>query len=523
MSSLSNPGKWLLDFFRGVNSDDEEQRLTAEACLRYAPVWNAVSKIAADVGQLPLVCNKRLKKGGAEYATDHPAFRCMKSRPNDYQSAMVFKQTAMASALLYGNFRAVIDRTNPRRFMLWPLSIDAATYMIDGEKWHISKRNPADPTTVQQAVELKLSDKLFAWRDDNILHIPGLSLDGISGLKLSDFASRSFGLGLSAEKQQSQQTKKGFSGSLFLEAPIGQMTQKKDAEEFLAAFKEAHAGAENSGSIGLLRNGVKANAVALSSRDQQALESRQFQRGDVGLWFLLEQIMGDTGNSYASAVQKNISYLQNCLGRWLKTWEEECDEKLLSDKEKDKDTHFFKFNTGALLRTDLQTTATTISTLRTAMVLTANEARDLLDYNPVEGGDTLENPATTATDNGNRNPEDNPPPANAKSAIVSRVKHMIAVECKRLVNGTTAKNYTDWAESFYEGWQVKLAEVIEEIGGNPAISSEYCTESRDKLFHLLGYATQETLKKEVENLVAKWPERANGLAEKIINGGLVNV
>ena len=82
VSILSNPASWLIDWFRGINRDDDyqtEKRLTAEACLHYAPVWYAVSRIAGHVGQLPNVVHKRMDRG-ADPAKDHAAYRLMKTR-----------------------------------------------------------------------------------------------------------------------------------------------------------------------------------------------------------------------------------------------------------------------------------------------------------------------------------------------------------------------------------------------------------------------------------------------------------
>ncbi len=507
-----NPWKMLVNFLQGGEDDGDDRTLSEEACLKYAPVWNAVSKISAGVGMLPLNANKRLKKGGSEYAISHPAYRCMRSRPNDFQSAMVFRQTGMAHALLSGNFRCVIDRSNPSRCKLWPLPADSYTVFFEGKKVHIARKDPSDPTPIDYAMKVRDYDKLYAWWDEDVFHVMGLSLDGINGLKLSEFAAQSFGLGLSGEKQAVTQTRKGFNGSLFLQAPIGQFTREQDAQEFLKSFKEAHSGTENNGAIGLLRNGVTANAVSMSGRDQQALESRQFQRGDVSLWFLLEHITGDGNNSYASVEQRNIAYLQNGLGKWLKTWEEEADEKLRTEKEKEKDSIFFKFNTGALLRTDMQSTATTMSILRSAMVLTANECRDLLDYNPIDGGDTIENPATTSQKQADRPQSD----TTESNAMQNRIAHMIGIECKRLINATSVSNYTDWVEKFYAGWENRFGNVIVELGGDAALAKAHCHESMEYVFHLLGYVQQDTLKAEIEKLVADWPNRAKKLTKQIL-------
>jgi len=82
----------------------------------------------------------------------------------------------------------------------------------------------------------------------------------------------------------------------------------------------------------------------------------QFQRQDAALWLGLEQILGDdTSVSYNSLEQKNLAYLMNCLNKWLKRWEEEMEYKLLPRRQFDLESHFIRFNSAALLKSDYKT------------------------------------------------------------------------------------------------------------------------------------------------------------------------
>lgn len=524
MSGLMNPAQWLIDWFtRG--GDGDEKRLTAEACLKYAPVWYAVSRIAGHVGQLPSVIHKRID-GGAEPAKGHQSYRLIKSRPNGYQSAFTWKQMTMVHALILGNGRSLIVRSaNHRAMELLPIMPnDSDTIMSNGEKWHLVRLNQEIqsqyklPTT--GAAILKQYADVWAFPDKDILHIMGISLNGYCGLRLSDFASQSFGIGLSQEKSLSKQNKKGFNGALMLEAPLGVFRNEADAKEFLKSFREQHTGEENTAAAGLLRDGIKANVVAMNNRDMQATESRQLQRQDVALWFLLEHILGDaTSVSYNSLTERNLAYLSNCLGRWLKPFEEEVDEKLLTDQEKATDSHFCRFSTGALLKTDMQTTATTISTLITAKVLTSNEGRALLDYNPLEGGDVLENPATSS---GTVSQDDEKPKgiedktaAGSKRAMESMLGNLISVEMHRCIAATKSANFLQWMDSFYSRWETKFADDIESLGGDRQLATNHCEESKRRLMECASSATIDQLETAVENCVATWPNRVHGIIEEL--------
>lgn len=509
MSGLGNPAKWLLDFFRGMSDDEYEQRMTAEAALKYAPVWYAVTRIAGHIGQLPTVLHKR-KNGGAEPAKTHPAYRLIKARPNDYQSASVFKEQLHLHALLYGNGRALIVRESGRPVELLPLCADRTdTLMVKGEKWHITiLHSEVDGIPKTQGSIYKEYPNAWAFPDKDVLHVMGLSIDGFKGLNLADYAARSFGLGMSGEKGAANASKKGFQGSLMLQAPVGAFRKEEDAKRFLEEFKQSHAGEQNAGAIGLLREGITANVVSHSAKDMEQTMSRQFQRQEVALWFLLEHILGDeSATSYASLVERNLAYLSNCLGRWIKRWEEECDEKLLTDSQKFNDSHFFRFSTGALLKTDMQTTATTLNTLITSTILNRNECRSLLDYNEVEGGDEFANPATSSPASEPDDDEETESDSANEMAVQSRLKHMIEVEANRVRNGTKAANFCNWVEDFYSRWEPKLADVCEEIGLDRELATAHCAESMRRLFEIADTTTQDMLSETVENCVKTWENR----------------
>ena len=99
-SGLRSPGQWLLDTF--TMKSDAGVSVTGNTSAGYAPVWYAVNKIAGHVGQLPLNLHRSLERGSVK-DTRNPVYRLMKTRPNRYQTAIQFKETMTAHALLWGN------------------------------------------------------------------------------------------------------------------------------------------------------------------------------------------------------------------------------------------------------------------------------------------------------------------------------------------------------------------------------------------------------------------------------------
>ena len=136
------------------------------------------------------------------------------------------------------------------------------------------------------------------------------------------------------------------------------------------------------------------------------------------MWFCLEEIIGDDSSvSYNSLAEKHLAYLTNCLNRWLVHIEAACNRALLTERQLTSETHYFKFNTNALMRMDPLKQAEYLTKLIAATVMSPNEAREKLEMNPYDGGDEYKNPAITVSDPQEEpedivedpEPEDDPP------------------------------------------------------------------------------------------------------------------
>ena len=396
MATLARPVQWLIDFFTG-GLNEGDRRVTADSALSYAPIWYAVNKICNNIGQLPLNFYRKTEDG-KERAIDDDRHMLLHLKPNSFQTATVFKSQIMSHALLWGNGRAYINRSGRRIVELIPILPDRTiTVLIEGEKYHLTKPAAHDRLTLfeDMSQESGMRD-IVILRDSEVVHIPGFGYDGIEGLSLLQIAARSWNAGIAGDKRYNTQASKGFSAKFMIEAPPGMFRNEQDAKNFLNNINEYHAGPENADKVGMLREGMKLQTMAMSNQDAQFLENRRYQRQEAALWFMLETILGDgSAESYKSFEQKNMAYLTNCLMTWIVKWEQELNVKLLSSREMRNDTHFFKFNTAAFMRADFATTMQSLRSGVEALILNPNEARDILDYNNRDGGDEFVNPNTS--------------------------------------------------------------------------------------------------------------------------------
>jgi len=509
----------------GLTPDFQASRISQRRAIEYAPVWYAVNKVAGHFSQLPINCHRRLERG-SEIDRKHPGYRIVHQSPNSFQTAPEWKMQGAAHLLLWGNWRCAIIRQGSRPVELIPFMADrSASIWVDGVRWHGTTVCKGEP--LAKAMGLEEESQTVWLKDENMFFVHGLSFDGLMGLNPTAVMSNSLDAGLSAEDQVRMLAKKGFSGSLILEAPAGMFRNEEEAKKFLSMFRDAHDGSENTGKTAMLREGIKANMVSMSGRESQWIEQRLFQRQEAAMWFCLEEILGDDSSvSYNSLAEKHLAYLTNCLNRWLVHIEAALDRTLLTEREKDKQSHYFKFNTNALMRMDPPKQAEYLTKLIASRVISPNEAREKLDMNPYEGGDTYENPAISVAEPSQNSDETTPETEEndaeteqidaKRRAVVSRLRHLIGIEQQRVSNATKNKNFVASIEKFYAKWVESLGQVCEELGGTAAMAAEHCEASQAALIEAMTATDPQSLADAVGELTATWGERAETLADSIL-------
>lgn len=528
LSGFTNPARWFTKWVYGsFGSDDSEHLVTSKAALSYAPIWYGVTKIAGHIAQLPLGVFQRVD-GGGERRRQHVVARLIR-KPNSYQTSSVFREQIATHSLLEGNGRAAIVRQMGRPTELIPLHPECtATGMLGGVKLHATRPESHDRLR-QHFADVNGetgsdSSGVIMLDDEDVVHVLGLTINGISGIALREIAQRNLNAAINTEKRFSKQMSQGFSGSLMLEAPAGVFRNEDDARDFLDHFEQRHNSPDKAGKPGLLREGITANILTATNREAEMTDNRKFQRQDAALWLGLEQILGDDSSvSYNSLEQKNLAYLMNCLNRWLKRWEEEIERKLLPSRQFESDTHYVRFNTAALLKSDYKTSVESLALALQSTIINRNEAREKLDMLPVEGGDVFENPNITpgsAGDDSGSDPEPVTEPGDTDTpdnpAQRARLEHLIGVECKRVEQAAEksvsgGRNFLEWMDGFYDKWEPKLATWCEELELDRGNASLHCQESRQRLLEVADYSTDETLVSNVRKNTSSWPGRAGVL------------
>jgi HK97 family phage portal protein len=371
---LSDPDEGLVEVLGGGRSSTG-LLINSSTALEYPAVYRAVDMISRDVAKLPLFVYRRLDPEGKERAPTHPAFRLLRYKPNEVQTADEFRQLVQAQTLLRGNGYAFVERSKTGAPTgLLPLD-PSATYPVRnrGALWYVTEAG-GEPTRILA-------------RD--VLHLKGLPdpiSNGLTGVSVVGKARESFGLGLAAREYAARFYGNDATPRAVLEHP-GKLTDKAKTN-LRASWEKMHQGLSKKHRTAILEEGMKLNAYSISPADAELLKQREFEIREVAVWFgIPPHKLGDPSRtSFASLEQENQSYLDQALDPWLVKWEFQAWDKLLTERQKQADSHVVEFLRAALIQADLATRFAAHSSALQAGWTNVDEVRAQENLNPLPDG-----------------------------------------------------------------------------------------------------------------------------------------
>ena len=358
-SGLDDPA--LLEFIRSGRGGAEDKMLRNTAALR------CLTLLCNGLGMLPL----NLYHDGSDKrkATDHPAHKLVRVKPNPYQTPMEFKSQMELLLETEGNAYARVIRSGGRPIHLIPFEKGRVTGKL-GPGWRMQ---------YQCATE---NGGQITLEQDEILHIRDLSLDGIEGMSRRKLAAEVFELAAGAQRAASNVFRTGVMAGGAIEVPTALSEQAY--QRMKQSMDEDYSGAENANKWMIAEEGATAKPFASTARDGQQIENRNHQIEEVARLYGVPRpllMMDDT--SWGSGIEQlGIFFVQYTLASRMQAWEEALARTLLSDRERE--SLFFKFNVRALLRGTLKDQSDYFAKALGAgghqPWHSADEVRELLDY-----------------------------------------------------------------------------------------------------------------------------------------------
>lgn len=361
--------------------------VTPETAMRVAAVYASVRLISGAVANLPLHVKQRISAEVREDRADHPLWPVLRRRPNAWQTPSQFRRMLQAHLLLRGNAYAMIVRSRGRVVALLPL---------DPDRMEVKQ---ADDMTLVYEYE-RLNGAKVKLPQSEVMHMVGLTLDGVNGVSAIKYARETIGLALAQENHGATTFKNSARPSIVMKHPA---KLGKEAQENLRASLDAYRqGGESEGKALILEEGMSTEALSMTAEDAQWIESRKFSRTDIAMFFgVPPHMIGDTekSTSWGTGIeQQSIGFVTYTLEDHLTTWEETINRDCITE-----DDIYVRFNRKALVRGDIKTRQAFYVSMMQWGVYSPNEVRALEDENPREGGDIYYDPPNTAGGQGERN------------------------------------------------------------------------------------------------------------------------
>jgi HK97 family phage portal protein len=294
-----------------------------------------VNCIASDLSALPLELVQVMSDGTVRPAKEHPAWPIFSRSPDGQTTSQRWRSAILAHSIVYGGgFSEIVPAVDGSRVYLFLLDPAATSVQIDpgGGVRYVTAGGTLPP--------------------ESVVHVAGLSFDGLTGSPLVRLARQALGLGLAAEQFAGSFLGSSASPAGWFKSPNNLKPEAK--REFLDSVEERHAGPESAGKAGILPPGwdwleVKSSANPASA---ELMELRRFSVLEVArLLRLPPHKLGDYSNaSYSSIEAANIEYQAN-LRPWAEAFEQALNWRLLTDEEAAAGFQF-RHDFSALLRTD---------------------------------------------------------------------------------------------------------------------------------------------------------------------------
>mgnify|MGYP000639576811 FL=1 len=366
-TSLANPASWMFD---GAASKTGIA-VTEDSAMRLSAVFGAVRVISETIASLPWEV-KQDAGDSTRSASAHPINKLI-HHPNGMMTDFNFREVCQAHLCLHGNAFIAIRRNEAGQpVKLIPVHPDRVEVKVyKDEKFY----------NIDQGKE--------TFDDTEMIHILGLSFDGIIGKSVIEAARESIGLGLAADQFGGSFFGNGANVSAILTHP-GRLSDEA-YKRLMASWARRYSGMDNSHKTAILEEGMNLQKVSISPQESQFLETRKFGVEDIARFFRIPlAYLGSLENSStrANIEEQGIQFQRNTVLPWVKRWEAEFNRKLFPGQE----DYFIRMNMDGLLRGDISSRYSSYAVARQWGWLSVNDIRKHESLEPIDGGDVYLQP-----------------------------------------------------------------------------------------------------------------------------------
>ncbi|MDE2105797.1 MAG: phage portal protein [Patescibacteria group bacterium] len=366
-----NPAQ--LDNIWGFGPTRSGVQINEHTAMTVVAVYAAHKILGETIGMLPWAVYEGDEDDKERHRDkESPAYPLLRYSPNEEVTAFTFKETLMHHVLGWGNAYARILFDNAGR----PKSLRILT----PDRTHPERKGGR----LQYRTELG-----DTFDPAEILHIPGLSFDGLKGYSPIAMARESIGAGKAAEIFGATFFGNGATVMGVLKFP-GKLKPEAKAN-LRESWHAMYGGTGNSNKTAILEEGMEYARVGIPPDEAQFMETRKFSIIDIArLYRIPPHMLGDHERATHSNIeQASLEFLVYTMSPWLAKFEQEATRKLCQPGQ-----NYVKFDERALLRADLTARQNYYASGRQWGYLSANDVLRMEGEQPIgKQGDVYLSPA----------------------------------------------------------------------------------------------------------------------------------
>lgn len=300
---------WARDVFVGQRAAAGGGVVNVERALHLDSVFASIRLISESGGALPVKTYERMDDGTRREALDDPVYELLHDEPNPEMSAVDFFALGLTHAVSWGNTFIGKRRRGGPVPELWPLLPERMTVARSGGR---------------KIYEYRREDgRIEQMTDEDVIHVHGVSLDGLVGLSPIGLAREAIGASLAGQT---------FAGRFLANAAVPrgvlEIPGELDEESSKRLARQWHEmqGGRNLGRVAVLEGGAKFSPITMPLEDAQFVEQQKLSVQQVARIFGVapELIGGESGGSltYSTVEGQALAFLTYCLRPWLVRFEQ---------------------------------------------------------------------------------------------------------------------------------------------------------------------------------------------------------
>ncbi len=322
-TSLSNPAAWLVNAL-GAAGTSAGVSVSEQKALNVGAWHQALDIVAKGVACVPLITHRRTQKG-RERATDLRVYHVLHTRPNPEMTAFQFHHTMAGFWAGWGNAYAEIEwRRDGEVMWLWPLLPTDCRVIRTGAVTPAQARVGIRPRTKYVAVRLDPSTPPpedlpvvngEAWLPPGkYIHVPGLSIDGLAGLRPAVAAKQTLGRSLAMAEHEALYYGQGAQLPTIVQPKEGFQMPEPARKRLAEKLRPQLGGLSQAHRIAVVEAGLDFHTVGVDPQRSQLIEGLQNGVLEIARYFDIPPYRlgaGEKqGQSYASVEAKQLDLAQ---------------------------------------------------------------------------------------------------------------------------------------------------------------------------------------------------------------------